>query len=110
MKKALIFLSAAVLTFLLASCSGCETKECWDSKAAFEKQQSETRAQNAATLRAFEIEKMKAQAAIEAAKPESVRLQETKNAETTTGEGISTASKVIGGVYIGAKIIDALSK
>lgn len=101
---------AITFMFLLASCSECETKECWDAKTANEAQQAEIRARNEATKREYELAKMKAEAEIEKAKPESVRLQEVKNQETTTGEGIETATKVAAGVYIGAKIIDIMAR
>lgn len=86
MKKIAIAISAAVLVFLLSSCSECDTAECWNAKAAFEKQQAEAKERREAAENAFRIERLKAEAEIEKAKPESVRLQEAKNQETTAGE------------------------
>lgn len=86
MKKIAIMLLAASLVVLLSSCGGCETPECYKAKQDYEASQAEIRRQNVETERKFEIEREKIRAEAEAKKPESVRLQEAKNKETTVGE------------------------
>jgi PBP1b-binding outer membrane lipoprotein LpoB len=111
MKKFTIFALSAALVFLLASCSEpCQTQECWDAKAKYEREKSETAQKEADAEHRRFIERQKAKAEIEASKPESVRLQEVKNEETTVGEGIDTAVKVGAGVYILGKFLDVASK
>lgn len=60
--------------------------------------------------RAYNLEQLKLQAEIEKAKPESIKLQEVKNQETTVGEGIQNAAGIAWAAAVGLGVLHILSK
>lgn len=107
-KSILIATLAAALTFLLASCSGdCNTKECYEARSAYEAQQSKIRQEQADAEHRRYIEAKKAEAEIEAKKPESVRVQEAKNKEPSATDGIGQAAGWAAGAYVIGKVLES---
>lgn len=107
MKTIKIFSILMILLLLLTSCwEECQTKECFDYKI----QQQELEQKRIQDQRAFELEKAKIQAEIEASKPVEVKVQELKNEETTTWEWIVQAVWIWAATYVWWKIIDNMFK
>ena len=60
--------------------------------------------------RAYNLEQLKLQAEIEKAKPESIKLQEVKNQETTVGEGIQNSVGIAAWAAVGLGLLHIMTR
>lgn len=100
-----LFTTLLLAILVLTSCSP-QTKE----EIEFQKWQQEQVIIKQDKDRAFELEQLKVKAEIEKAKPESIKLQEVKNEETTVWEGLQNAAGIAWAAAVGLGIIHLLSK
>lgn len=98
MKQAIILLSL----LLIASCSTatkCETVECMKAQAEIEAQKLESQ-------RAYELERKKIEAQIEANKPVQVKVAEIQAEEISVWEAAIWAAAIWGGIWLFGKMLD----
>ncbi len=92
-------------TFLLTSCWTLTPEEIkheqWQQEQQVIKQDKD---------RVFQLEQLKLEAEIQKAKPESVKLQEVKNEETTFGEWLQNAAWIWAATVAGISILHILTK